>query len=1080
MSTDLDLSGLLHTLREYDNTPKHPSDVNRFRFAPDAIAMGSLQGRLFTQVFGGECVKGPDGRRNTSFIAFDFKREQLVFKVTTRLDFRRTPPVLHPIDAELSFNDITQRGIHITKRALPSAMRNPDLLEVTVTVGCRRPPRFYVHLDRSRRRATVMDFMISGAVEREAGSISTIPEGHCAYPTFCNTYRWIFHMDRQQYAKITACVQKIRALALADPEMDLMSLSSENARWSVRILGDHEFQQLYTPPDLSRLPFSTRTLLEGLIGYGVLPPVDTPNMIETLRKASPATPFHNRILEALFNQDRISDVKALIPKLAAFLRRRPPSNQTHLVLIRTALVTPMRVLVGPPQYESSNSVTRKYSDKLDGIIRVQFSDEDDRLYVAGALKDADNANPAVGLMARVRRALQHGLIIGGETFYPVASSSSQQRDHCMWFINTRMIDGLSLRNWMGTVHETVVAKHAARMGLPFSTSRIVNMKIDFGEKLADVKRNGRIFTDGVGLAGRNVLHEAALALGEKKGIDSYPSVIQFRLGGAKGVLADWPELVRKDDIRLRPSLIKFTSDLADLNVIRVAKYQVAFLNRQFINIMCANGVSQELIIRIFKNVVADINGFRDRVRDGKMTKTDEQLGRMCDNFPFMQLVRSGFNTNPLILDIAAILECRALQDLKWRARVKLPGGVFLIGIADETGTLREGEVFCQYQENDGTPPKIVTDEVLICRAPALHPGDVRRVWAVDAPELRHLKNVIVFSIHGERDLPSMLGGGDLDGDDYTLIWDQRFVRPLSMYAPMEYEAPDPIREREVTQRHLNENFVQYILNDVLGQVDNCHLALSDRHTPFDKRCLQLSEIHSLIFCSVDFAKTGQAATLHLHLRPAQWPDFMDKGGSVVSYTSHNILGKIFRLVQADPHFRPSDLERMGYPSDPRITKYPLNNGLLERLKVLKACYERDVQYDMRRYRVFEPEIPAGIAIRNNKRRRVRDENVNEPLREAFSFGVENVRDGAANILRDFTFESTTLTPMQTIARHCYALTFEERFVRQWEQQHRQGHWGVEMLDDDDEEMLRPKPLMSFAFCFWQELIQIVSESGFEV
>ncbi|TYJ52353.1 hypothetical protein B9479_007047 [Cryptococcus floricola] len=1048
-----DLDSLLPDLLEF--LTFKPSDVDRFRFAPDAIAMGSLQGRLFTQVFGGGCAKGSDGRRNTSFIAFDFKREQLVFRVTTMLDSRGIPPVLHPIDAELSFHDIAHRGIHITKRDLPSARGNPNSLEVTVTVGCRRPPRFYMPLEMYRRRATVMDFTISGADEREAGSISTIPEGHCAYPTFCDTYRWIFRMDRHQYAKITACVQKIRALALADPEMDLMSTSSANARWSVRILGDHEFQQLYTPPDLSRLPFSTRTLLEGLIGYGVLRPVDTPDMIETLRKASPATPFQDRILEALFNQDRIRDVKALIPKLAAFLRRRPPSEQTHLVLIRTVLVTPMRVLVGPPQYESSNSVTRKYSDKLDGIIRVQFSDEEDRIYVAGSLKDADNENPAVGLMARVRRALQHGLIIGGETFYPVASSSSQQRDHSMWFINTRMIDGLSLRNWMGTVHETVVAKHAARMGLPFSTSRIVNMKINFGTMLEDVKRNGRIFTDGVGLAGSNVLHESALALGAK-GIDSYPSVIQFRLGGAKGVLADWPKLVGKDDILLRPSLIKFTSDLADLNVIRVAKYQVAFLNRQFINIMCANGVPQELIISIFKDAVADIDGFRDRVRDGKMTKADEQLGRMCDNFPFMKLVRYGFNTNPLILDIAAILECRALQDLKWRARVKLPGGVFLIGIADETGTLREGEVFCQYQENDGTPPKIVTDEVLVCRAPALHPGDVRRVCAVDAPELRHLKNVIVFSIQGERDLPSMLGGGDLDGDDYTLIWDQRFVQSLSMYAPMEYEAPDPIRVREVTQRHLNENFVQYILNDVLGQVDNCHLAL------------------------VDFIKTGQAATLSPELRPDKWPDFMDKGGSVVSYTSHNILGKIFRVVQADPHSRPSDLGRMGYPSDPRITKYPLDNGLLERLKVLKACYERDIQYDMRRYRVYEPEIPAGIAIQNKKRKRVRDQNVNEPLREAFSFGVENVRDGAANILRDYTFEKTTLTPMQTIARHCYALTFEETFVRQWEQQHRQGHWGVEMLDDDDEEMFRPKPFMSFAFCFWQELIQIVSESGSEV
>lgn len=35
----------------------------------------------------------------------------------------------------------------------------------------------------------------------------------------------------------------------------------------------------------------------------------------------------------------------------------------------------------------------------------------------------------------------------------------------MWFIDTKAIDGLELRSWMGNVAETVVAKHAARMGL---------------------------------------------------------------------------------------------------------------------------------------------------------------------------------------------------------------------------------------------------------------------------------------------------------------------------------------------------------------------------------------------------------------------------------------------------------------------------------------------------------------------------------------------------------------------------------------------------------------------------------------
>ncbi|WVQ72940.1 hypothetical protein IAR50_002502 [Cryptococcus sp. DSM 104548] len=397
---------------------------------------------------------------------------------------------------------------------------------------------------------------------------------------------------------------------------------------------------------MSKLPFSTRTMLEGLVGLGVLQPADTSEMIAMLRKASPATPFHDRILEALFSQEMVRDVKRLLLRvsgiitrrwsadkrleLAAFLRRRPVCTQPHQVLIRTVLVTPTRVLVEPPQHETSNSVTRKYSDKLDGLIRVQFTDEDDRLY----LKEADNIDPAVGLMARVRRALQYGLVICGETFYPVASSSSQQRDHSMWFINTRVIDGRSLRNWMGTVHETVVAKHAARMGLPFFTSRVVGMRINIGEELCDTRRNGSIFTDGVGIAGRQVLHKAVLTLGEKQEINSHPSVIH----GAKGVLADWPHLIGNEEIRPRPSLIKFTSDLADLNVIRIAKYQVAFLSRQFINIRCTLGVPQDLIIKIFEDAVADIRGSRDRVKEGKIRQADEQLARQCGDFPFMQLV----------------------------------------------------------------------------------------------------------------------------------------------------------------------------------------------------------------------------------------------------------------------------------------------------------------------------------------------------------------------------------------------------------------------------------------------------------
>lgn len=43
------------------------------------------------------------------------------------------------------------------------------------------------------------------------------------------------------------------------------------------------------------------------------------------------------------------------------------------------------------------------------------------------------------------------------------------------------------------------------------------------------------------------------------------------------------------------------------------------------------------------------------------------------------MIKAGFNKDPLVLDIAELIECRALQDLKWRARVKLEQGVFMIG-----------------------------------------------------------------------------------------------------------------------------------------------------------------------------------------------------------------------------------------------------------------------------------------------------------------------------------------------------------------------------------------------------------------
>jgi hypothetical protein len=47
--------------------------------------------------------------------------------------------------------------------------------------------------------------------------------------------------------------------------------------------------------------------------------------------------------------------------------------------------------------------------------------------------------------------------------------------------------------------------------------------------------------------------------------------------------------------------------------------------------------------------------------------------------------------------------------------------------------------------------------------------------AVDIPELRYLSNVVVFSSVGQRPDQHKLSLGDLDGDQYSVMWDSEIV-----------------------------------------------------------------------------------------------------------------------------------------------------------------------------------------------------------------------------------------------------------------------------------------------------------------
>jgi len=345
--------------------------------------------------------------------------------------------------------------------------------------------------------------------------------------------------------------------------------------------------------------------------------------------------------------------------------------------------------------------------------------------------------------------------------------------------------------------------------------------------------------------------------------------------------------------------------------------------------------------------------------------------------------------------------------------------------------LQEGEVFCQYRNafEPGDGPTVVTGRCVVMRAPALHLGDVRLVDAVDHPSLRHLVNVIVFPVRGKRPLPNMLAGGDLDGDDYTLIWDRQLL-PTDQAEPADYTTPTPVKVNKVTLDNVKDFFVDYIRNDILGQVSNAHLAHADRIGPRTSECTTLAHQASI---AVDFPKTGVPAELPSELRPRRWPTFMGKEPSN-SYESKRILGLLFDLVQPEPEYQPTDIRVTRMTPDPRLIAYKIPIGILDEAYRLKEDYDVHVTGLMNRYRITEAEVISGIILPNPRRRRGKENDikvrasldqltVKDPVTDNYAVLQRNVLQHAQAYLEKKAFKGSSIRPLQVFAIAAYQVTY---------------------------------------------------------
>ncbi|KAI0342571.1 RdRP-domain-containing protein [Trametopsis cervina] len=1043
---------------------------NEFGFKPVHLAIGTIDRGQFHQGF--EATVERQGinvhTRKPIPSSFWVRFKEEWFQIRAFCE-GNTATAYNPYECRIPFSNVVRGGIKLRARY----RTGDDRVTVELTIQSRRPPQYTLRLMKVLkigkeaiydRDATEADFYNerSRTAEAYAGVIQSVDDSRLnVNPGLWLTHKLQLDTSPWQYKVLWMCMVRLKLLNLDPDFSDPISVELPPApvvRWSSLL------------QETSSLSFPIRYLVEALITHNIVLLAEVKQLIEAIQRAR--LDIQAAVLEGLFMWTRRSSIAVDLRDVAR--RLSPPRLiAEHYIASRRCLVTPTRCLLMPPVLETSNSVLRRFSDFHDRFLRVQFVDDDGEFPVKGETLVIDDAlYGAEGFFARVRRALDYGIHIAGRHYVFLTFGESQARVHGCWFISET--EGLTIQavlDSMGDLsQERVIAKHAARQSLALSSTRAVKFDVQINRGYPDIERNGYIFTDGVGQFTQALADECARVVGHT----STPiSAAQIRDGGVKGVLAVVHDpTLGEYEIRERNSMVKLVSSDRNVSVIKVASYSRATLNRQAILLLESLGVHTQTLLETFQEERASIEGLEDGF--------DPQKLAAVTVFPLNSAFDHSITDDPFVEAVISVIKCRLLSDLKWKARIEISESAFLMGIADETDSLNEGEIFCQIHPPGGSP-QCITGPCTIYRNPCLHPGDVRRVNAVDCKPLRHLRNVIVFNTRGQRDLPNMLSGGDLDGDMYSLIWDQRLlIPPENIHEPMDYTAPVPKKcNSPVTIEQTKEHFINFMKNDVLGRVSNTHLALADQIGPRADDCILLAQLASQ---AVDFSKTGIPVSQSDIPRVEEYPDFMGKSYKSIrvfkkqpirSYESINALGIMFREIDPEPVFHPPD--EGAWPGDSRLLEIQDPQWYVEYLEAAakhKIRYDFEVEGLLRRYNISEAECAAGLLLRSPKTRLKveKDYDLRVALREAYALIVAGALERVNDHLNEHPSGMEPRLDRQAWALAAYKITYSAEYASYMD-----VDWAPEDMvifeDNDGSEAdaelhnLPPPPTRRFSFAW---------------
>ena len=736
----------------------------------------------------------------------------------------------------------------------------------------------------------------------------------------------------------------------------------------------------------------------------------------------------------------------------------PREMKENISYMRSVEITPSLIYYEVPKLERNNQIIRKFKQYQDHFIKISINDDDHNKIYFASPKNSQ-------LLVIVQSLMTNGLNIGTHHFNYLTSSNSQAKQGSGWYFNlefTKYENIDKVLEEMGNFkQEQNKYKNASRRGQCASSTTPINFlpKENIIE-IPDIKSSdGKyIYTDGIGTMSYNLAMKCVEKIGNNK--FSYCSAFQIRLLGIKGVVAVDPNLPDKDIICIRPSMKKYESENNELGIIKSSGYSTGYLNRQIISLLNGLGVRNNIFVSMIKVSLKEYQTILKYIRNKSIDLSsyfrankdvyNEVLSKcfyfksVVDYYLFKRNQRYLPN-EPFIQKI--LLNCLSIKirDLKSKGKIIDKQSASLMGVIDETKTLKHNEVFVRIlkpyarkEEQDFT----LEGEVYVTKNPCLHPGDIKILKAVNNEKvyknLNHMINVIVFSsLEDENDtrpIQNQISGGDLDGDIYYVSWNKDIIDGISKRNIPPQEDPKypstMINENKKNNIIMNANTISMndvilshintMKNDLVPLISNLYLAHADNdliHGPFNDKCKMLSD---LFIIAIDSQKNGKFISQEIlseqKLLLNTYPDFLETD-TYKTYKSPGILGILYRLCNEKEfqdeydYYEYTNSYNMNYYLDIELFDVKCLPYTHQMLKIY-IKYENDLKALMQKYN-FSDEISFffNVDLRNIKNnKKIRDV---PPFKE-----IEVLQKKYKTIILN-TYKEVTVP----IAKACYLVTY---------------------------------------------------------